>query len=122
MGHIVRMSEHILKRRASNVRRAMTERKPPAPTPGRYNILEITQRVERERVRHGIEIKDLAERAGLTQSNWYKKAGGSAPRSPFTVEELGRIADALGAPPLWPFAEWSILERVFPKQRNGSNR
>lgn len=94
----------------------MTKKKPPKKVPGRYGIAEITQRVERERARKGYEVKEMAERSGFTQTNWYKKAGGpkAKRRSDFTVEDLGRIADALSAPPLWPFAEWTLLEKVFP--------
>lgn len=80
------------------------------PPPGRYAIDEITARVERERIRADLAVKDLADRVGLSEWVWYKRADLS---HPFSVEELGRIADVLGMPPLWPFAERTVLEGLF---------
>jgi hypothetical protein len=89
----------------------------PAPRLGRHNAAEIAERVERERQRRippgeqaPLEVKDIAERVGLDHERWYKRA---RKRTPFTVEELGRVADVLGAPPLWPFLEWEVAAAIF---------
>jgi hypothetical protein len=77
--------------------------------------------VEYERARLGWEIKALADLALVAEDPtdlWYKRTGKRA--TPFTVEELGRIADALGAPPMWPFGDWDMIEALFGKKWPGN--
>jgi transcriptional regulator with XRE-family HTH domain len=66
----------------------------------RYNSVEIAHRVEEAREKHNLKSDELAERIGLKPSQWYDRVRGQVP---FTVEELGALADALNAPPGWPF-------------------
>lgn len=87
-----------------------TPKKPDQP--GRYDIDDITARVDREREAAGYGVKEMAAKIGMTEWTWYKRIEGS---HPFKVTELGRIADVLNMPPFWPFAERSLLERMFPK-------
>jgi hypothetical protein len=90
----------------------------------RYDWIEIARRVNRERRRRippgeaePLTIEELAQRIGITADQMYKRLGSvkddstKAPRTPFTVTELGRIADILGAPRCWPFIGWPVLER-----------
>jgi hypothetical protein len=46
-------------------------------------------------------------------SSWYKKAQRV---TPFKVEEIGRFAAAVNAPPGWPFIEWSAALKVKERE------
>jgi hypothetical protein len=81
-----------------------------------YDDAKIASVIERKRIDDGITIAKAAELAGMGSAwSWYKKADGS---TPFSVEEVGRFAAAVGAPVGWPFIEWSAakwLEREMKK-------
>lgn len=96
------------------------------PTPrapkvvSRYDLVKITAEINHQRRRLGWEIKDLAWAADFgdtidrARDNWYKAQG----RHSWSVEQLGRLAAVLAAPPNWPFAEWTVdLQRAFPGTR-----
>lgn len=96
----------------------MTPPKTPAII-SRYDKNKIAAEVEHHRIRLGWEIKDLALQAGLgatwelARDNWYKHTGGRG--TPFTMEQLGKLAAILDAPPCWPLREWSsALQRRWP--------
>lgn len=84
----------------------------------RYTKSEIKERVERELGRRApvgevepLDVKGIAQRIGISADDWYKRTGKRG--TPFTVRELACIADVLGAPRLWPFAEWDELCEKF---------
>jgi hypothetical protein len=84
----------------------------------RYVRTEIRERVVRELARRippgdtsVIDVKGIAERIGISADDWYKRTGKRG--TPFTVRELACIAEVLGAPRMWPFAEWSELAEKF---------
>jgi hypothetical protein len=97
----------------------MTKAQPPPPR-SRYDWLEIARRVSRviaTRVPVGgtrpLSIEEVAYRLGQrTDATLRKKLGAVTPRgnplprTPFTVEDLGKIAELYGAPAYWPFADW----------------
>jgi hypothetical protein len=100
------------------LRARMTQAKPPAVV-SRYDKDKIAAEVEHARVRLGWEIKDLSLEAGIgatwekARDNWYKHTRGR--KTPFTVDQLGKLAVILDAPPLWPFREWSTaLQKRWP--------
>lgn len=70
----------------------------------RFRYAVIIERIEKARSRLGLSTRELAARAGLEGSAWYRKMRQTG--SSFTLEEFGRIADALDAPEGWPFVEW----------------
>lgn len=70
----------------------------------RYDHAVIGLRVEAARVRCEVQVKDLCSAVGLPLPSWYKKTRCAG--STFTLDELGRIADALHAPAGWPFVDW----------------
>lgn len=84
------------------------------PTTGRYDPREIALRVERAREGAGLSVKELADKAGVGVWAWYKRGSGD---TPFTVEELGRIADILDAPLGWPFLPWEMGETLSRRLR-----
>lgn len=78
---------------------------------GYYPDATIANRIEEKRIELGLTVEAAAEIAGFSHWNWYKKAAGA---SPFTIEQVGRIAAGVKAPLGWPFIEWSaarLLER-----------
>jgi hypothetical protein len=78
---------------------------------GRYDMREIAARVDRRRKQRGVTAKELYVDLGLERWDWSKKIRNAG--SSFTVEELGRIADLLDAPPGWPFLSddfWNARE------------
>jgi hypothetical protein len=90
----------------------------------RYSVTEIRERVVREARRRAppgekapLDVKSLTERIGISPDDWYKRTGKR--RTPFTVRELGAIAEILGAPRLWPFAEWDELVEKFGPGKGG---
>ena len=82
----------------------MAKRKP------RFDHDEIAARVEQARVRQGMQVKDLCAAARLAPFAWYKKTRRSG--STFTLDELSAIAEALDAPPGWPFVEREVGEAM----------
>ena len=92
----------------------VTPRKP-APL---YDEHEIANRIEDERKRHDISVKEAADVIGAgTASTWYKKADGT---NPFTVADINRFCARINAPLGWPFLEWSaalFLQRELPQRR-----
>lgn len=89
---------------------------------GRYDKREIAARVNRERAvrippgeTRALDVKEMADRIGISADDWYKRTGKRL--TPFTVEELGRIADVLGAPPYWPFGDWETLAEIFGREK-----
>jgi transcriptional regulator with XRE-family HTH domain len=72
---------------------------------GRYDIIEITARVERARKALGISAAQAAERCGFgARFAWYKKV--ALKESEFSIADLGRVAEAFGMPAPWPFVEF----------------
>jgi hypothetical protein len=98
----------------------MTKRKPPRAAPGRFDEVVIARRIRRVRETQadaGVpdrEPKQFAAKIGIGKppnySNYYKKESGEVP---FSIEEAGRCADELGAPPVGspggclPFEDWT---------------
>lgn len=73
---------------------------------GRYDPYAIARRVETLRRDRGLSIKEVALKVWPHQGDdarhsWSKKCSGKG--SAWTIEELGVAADALDAPPGWPF-------------------
>ena len=62
-----------------------------------------TRRIEDLRLQRGLTASELARRIGLPKHPFSRKV--RIEGSTFSVEELGLIADALEAPPGWPFLE-----------------
>jgi hypothetical protein len=90
----------------------------------RYLRTEIRERVMREVSRRPpvgetapLDVKGIAQRIGISPDDWYKRTGKRM--TPFTVRELGCIAEILGAPRLWPFAEWDELVEKFGPGKGG---
>jgi hypothetical protein len=87
---------------------------------GRFDAREIARRVERARAKRDIPVKAIAQdvwphRGDEARFDWYKKA--NLRGSQFTIEELGRIADILDAPPGWPFLPWEVASGGAPPAR-----
>lgn len=61
------------------------------------------------------DVKGITARIGMSEDDWYKRTGGR--QTPFTIEEAGRVAEMLDAPPCWPFDEWRALETRYPEWR-----
>lgn len=74
----------------------------------RFDYEAITARIAEACERAGKPAKQVYEAAGLTGDRWYRKMTGRG--STFTLDELGRVADALEAPPAWPFVDWDRAE------------
>lgn len=93
---------------SSKIRNRVTKPKQPELHP-RFSWMGLAREVEFQRVRLGYTVKDMSDLTGISIDSWYKKGGGRKgrpPRTPFTVEELGRIAAVFKAPGLWPFEAW----------------
>lgn len=68
----------------------------------------IADAIERKRIDLGLSTDEAARLSGMgTRWNWYKKVDG---KSPFTLEQIGLFAAAVGAPAGWPFVEWSAAK------------
>lgn len=83
-----------------------------------YSDKDIATALERKRKDLELTVEQASEMAGCSVWAWYNKAGKN-PRTPFTVQEIGRFADAVGAPFGWPFIEWSAakwLENALGKK------
>jgi ribosome-binding protein aMBF1 (putative translation factor) len=79
---------------------------------------EIADRVKeaREGHVHKLTRKDLAVATEIKVWAFYKKEKG---RSPFTTDELERLADFFEAPMLWPLVTWReglFIERSLPQR------
>jgi hypothetical protein len=70
----------------------------------RFEYAVIVDRIRKAIERDGRPAKQVYEAAGIPTDRWYRKMRGDA--STFTLDEFGRIADALDAPEGWPFVEW----------------
>lgn len=55
--------------------------------------------------------KRLAETAGMDQSGFSNRLNEQRGMR-FSYEQLGAIADAIGAPPGWPLVRWQVGEMV----------
>ncbi len=64
----------------------------------------IRARMVAARKRLNLDVKEAADKAGMSQWSWYKKepTGGIA----FQPEECIRFAERTGAPTLFPFYDW----------------
>lgn len=83
-------------------------------TGGRYDIREITVRVDRLRAKRGVEAKDIYTLLGIDKSTWSNKM--KMKRSALSIVEVGIIADFLDAPTGWPFIDerfGEYLDREF---------
>lgn len=69
----------------------------------RYNSMAIAKEVQRVRTKKGLNVKTFGVQAGITHWSVYKKESGEVP---YSVEELGRIAELFDAPTGWPFISW----------------
>jgi hypothetical protein len=98
----------------------MTPPKPPEPRAGRYTMERAAAEVARviqakPRGTHVAVARELnisSQQLTHRCSNDYK----------FTVEELGIIADFLGAPTGWPFVPWPEAEERDDAWRNRKRR
>jgi hypothetical protein len=70
-------------------------------TVGRYDLREITARVDKLRRQRSVPAKVIYADLGMDRWDWSRKVRQAG--SSFTIEELGRIADLLDAPAGWPF-------------------
>lgn len=61
------------------------------------------------RIRLGLEVKEAADRAGMSKWNWYDKEDGD---TAFTVEQCLRFAAAVGAPTFFPLYDWNHAEEL----------
>ena len=81
-----------------------------------YDDDRIADIIEAKRKDEGLTVPEAAALAGMgSEWSWYKKADKT---TPFSVDEIGRFAAAIGAPLGWPFIEWSAakwLERESGK-------
>lgn len=80
---------------------------------GRYDLREIGARIDKRRRQRKLAVKEICADLGLAKWDWSRKVrrDGSA----FTIEECGRIADLLDAPPGWPFLPEEVGEALRPK-------
>lgn len=80
----------------------------------RFDPEEIGRRVRAARLAHdNMTSEKLGDLIGMAANTLAHKEVGT---SPFFLGELSRIADALDAPPLWPFLDWEaaqLLARVM---------
>lgn len=97
---------------------AMAKKKEPGmPTGEPFDIIGITQEIERQRKRHRLSVKEIAEQSGIGVWSWYKKA---ALEVEFDPHDWGKIAKALRAPKWWPVIPWDLavaIERLLEKSR-----
>jgi hypothetical protein len=68
---------------------------------------EIRVRMKRARLEKGLEVEAAAKLAGMSKWNWYKKEGGEGETDAFQPEQCIRFAEAIGAPTLFPFYDWT---------------
>lgn len=82
--------------------------------PGRYDYRVIVLRIERMRIECGLMAKQIAADVGLSEAAWSKKM--SMNQSSFSLDELGRVAEAFAkasGKPLtgWPFVDPDVSRR-----------
>ncbi len=80
------------------------------PVVGRYDPREIAARIDKRRRQRGLSVRAMCETVGLQRWDWSRKV--RLDGSSFTLDEIGRIADVLEAPPGWPFLPEEIGEMV----------
>lgn len=76
-----------------------------------YSDTDIATAMERKRKELDLTVEQASEMAGCSTWAWYNKAGKN-PRTPFTVQEIGRFGKAVGAPAGWPFIEWAAAKWI----------
>ena len=68
-----------------------------------YPEQRVAHEIESRRKVLGLSVEQAADMAGISPWSWHKKADGT---TPFKVDEIGRLAAAVGASPGWPFISW----------------
>lgn len=81
-----------------------------AHPPLRFDPEIVVARIREAReTRAKMSRTELAAAAGMPRWALYKKERGTAP---FSLEEISRLSDALGAPRLFPFLDWDTASAV----------
>ncbi len=64
------------------------------------------------RVKRGLDVKQAAAKAGMSNWNWYKKEAGTGDGDAFQPEQCIRFAAAIDAPTLFPFYDWDHAAEI----------